>query len=121
MKVVTTIRQTENGKYFCWEGGTEIQANYEGKKVKRKVFVFFDKGCSKPTSTPVKISVLDGFRSFYQWTSKEGNIVTCSTMYILNYEVVEEINTRNDKKLKEKITGIDSKNLFTSANGVVPF
>jgi hypothetical protein len=121
MKVVITVRQTENGKYFFWEQGTVIQKNFKGVKTKRKVFVFFDKSCNKPISTPVKITVLDGFRGFYKWTSEEGKEITCSTMLIQNYEIIKDPYLKENKELREKATGMDNQSLFTNANGIVPF
>lgn len=120
MKLVATIRQTENGKYFCWEMGTAIAENFEGKKIRRKVFVFFDKSCNKPTTTPIKISVNDGFRSFYQWTNEKGNPVVVSTLVIRDYEIVETVDRRK-REYKNSPKGISDKDLFTNADGVVPF
>lgn len=120
MKLFATIRQTENGKYFCWESGTEVQNNFKGKKIKRKVFVFFGKGCKKPVSVPVKISVIDGFRSFYQWKTDEDKTVVVSTLVVQNYEIVNTGDLRH-KDEKENATGITDKELFTNADGIVPF
>lgn len=120
MKLVATLRQTEKGKYYMWESGTAIQENFKGKAVKRKVFVFFEKSCKKPVTTPVKISVIDGFRSFYQWTNEEGKPVVISTLVIQNYEIAEN-QDRRFKENKNLPNGVSDKDLFTNANGVVPF
>lgn len=121
MRVIATIRQTENGRYFHWESGTAVLENHKGKTIRRKVFVFFK--CSKPTSVPVKISVKEGFRSFYQWKNEEGKIVVMSTLVVQDYEVIDigDLRKKEMKDVRENATKIKSSDLFSNANGVVPF
>lgn len=121
MRVIATIRQTENGRYFHWESGTAVLENHKGKTIRRKVFVFFK--CRKPTSVPVKISVKEGFRSFYQWKNEEGKIVVMSTLVVQDYEEVNtgDLRKKEMKEVKENATGIKDKDLFSNRGGIVPF